>query len=216
MAQHEDENTPVYFDLYLDATPNVVRTIEDREDFSRHLHQQLDSAMEGILTRKAALPVLVVKSGKHLDLLLEARALFEHGYFYSCVAMCGITAERIVKDIFAETIAVQSEGKLIRPGARAVSKLEEMPTNQITQFLYHAGVMDKKLLDVFSKLATLRNRYAHASEKIQNHEQDAKAGVEYLHEIVEGTVSIFKHYDIRAGKLVPRQKTRIDEQQSDE
>jgi hypothetical protein len=35
--------------------------------------------------------------GEYLELLIEARKLYVEGYFYSCVAMCGIVAEDSLK-----------------------------------------------------------------------------------------------------------------------
>lgn len=34
--------------------------------------------------------------------------------------------------------------------------------------------------------------------------EDAKEAIEYLHSIVEETVSVFRHYEIQQGKLVPK------------
>ncbi len=48
---------------------------------------------------------LAVRKGndEYLELLTEARELYRSGHFYSCVAMSGIVAERLVKDLLRQS-----------------------------------------------------------------------------------------------------------------
>jgi hypothetical protein len=205
MTNEQQQGDRVSFDMYLDATPNAIRSDEDKVRFARRLHLQLDENMDAILARKIALPAIVVKTGRYLDLLVEARDLFLHGYFYSCVVMCAFTAERILRDLFADSIAVVRGGQVLPPPEKALEQVERFDAKHVTHFLFHAGIFDQTVLEAFSKLGELRNQYAHVSLKVESPEQDAERAVSYLNQIVEGTVSIFKDFDIRDGRLVPKQ-----------
>ena len=191
--------------IFIDTTPNLLKHPSMGKQQKREIiRKRLESKIDDVVTRYGSLPALTVYPGEYCNLLMEARELFVQGYFYSCVAMCGITAERILKDIFTTSVLVISDGQATSPNDTAIKDLESFGAKEMCEFLIHAGVLDQKLRPAFKDLGELRNKYAHAGGK--KPKQDASAAIAYLHTIVDGTVSILKDFNIREGKLVRKQR----------
>jgi hypothetical protein len=146
--------------------------------------------------------MLVKPSDEYLALLLEARELFVNGYFYSCVAMCGIVGERLVKDMFRASVLVRRNGNTERPTDAVFDQLEYIDISRIIEFLKKAELLGGDAAKAALKLGKLRNTYAHARGK--DREADATEAIKELHALVEGTVSVFKDFEIKEGKLVPK------------
>ena len=98
-------------DVYLDNPSKAPRNEESRQRFRQRLTQRFDKNLPEAIERHWELPSLNVTSGPYLDLLIEARDLFVNGYFYSCVAMCGIVGERLVKDMLRNSVLIEKDGK---------------------------------------------------------------------------------------------------------
>ena len=114
--------------------------------------------------------------------------------------MCGIVAERIVKDIFSRNLLVISGAKVTPPNQKATKDLESFGAKEICEFLIDSGVVDEDLRSPLKALGELRNKYAHAGGK--KPEEDAREAVSHLHSIIDGTVSVFRNFTVREGKLV--------------
>ena len=81
-------------EVYIDFLPNQPKNEIFRQYAAERLRQQLEGRPEASVDRQWELPQLIVKpEGEYLELLLEARDLYINGYFYSCVATCGIVGE---------------------------------------------------------------------------------------------------------------------------
>jgi len=124
------------------------------------------------------------------------------GYFYSCVAMCGIVGEKLVKDLMRGSILVSSEGGVSRPTEEAFDQLERIDASAIVRFLNKAQLLCDDAKKAAVDLAALRNQYAHARGK--NPQADALESIKKLHTLLDGTVSVLKDYEIIEGKFVPR------------
>jgi len=148
------------------------------------------------------LPAIILQnpSKEYLGLLLEARELFVAGFHYSCVAMCGIVSERLVKDLFRSSILVQRNGVPEVPSDDESDQLEQVEMRGIVNFLSKAHLLDEDAKKAATALAELRNRYAHAHGK--KAESDALKAIGLLHAVVEGTVSVFKDFQIQEGRFV--------------
>jgi hypothetical protein len=116
--------------------------------------------------------------------------------------MCGIVGERLLKDMFRASILIQKAGQLTIPASAALDQLERTGARAIAEFLSECGLLGDAAQQAAEKLQTLRNRYAHASGS--NPQEDAISAIKFLHCIVEGTVSVFKDFELRNGKLVQR------------
>lgn len=100
-------------DAYLDVRPKSPHTEKTRAEFRQGLTQRFEKNLPDAIERIWDLPCLTIPSvsNPYADLLIEARQLFEDGYFYSCVAMCGIVGERLIKDLLRSSVLIEKDGK---------------------------------------------------------------------------------------------------------
>jgi hypothetical protein len=190
--------------VYLDALPNFPKNDEYREVLREILRREFEGRLDASVERTWDLPQLLVKpQGTYLELLLESRHQYVSGRFYSCVAMCGIVGERLVKDMFRSSVLVRKTDSPEAPSDEALDQLERVEVYGIVNFLKAAKVLSESAARAAKKLGELRNDYAHARGK--NPQKDALAAIQLLHTLVEDTVSILKHYTFEAGRLVPRE-----------
>jgi uncharacterized protein YutE (UPF0331/DUF86 family) len=208
----EEKSIQVYFD----AMPNWLKMSgKARDDTARQVIERMQARIaeekDQIIGRYAKLPPLIIHMGPHVELLNQARSLFIEAYFYPCVAMCGIVAERILLDLFAKTLAAKVGDKVVSVPEAARRALENAGAKEILHFLAHTGALDKSIVTPLQELANLRNTYAHAAGK--NPEADAEKAIYLLHQLVEATVSIFKDYYVDKGKFFPKvvAAARVDE-----
>ena len=76
--------------------------------------------------------------------------------------------------------------------------------SNIYEILIKSNLIDTNLRTYFIKMVEIRNRYIHARAIEDKLEEDTIEALDSLHNIVEGTVSIFQHYDIKDGALVKK------------
>lgn len=199
----EEQDVP----LYVDFTPNYAGDPQLVDGLRASLHERLDRDIEGILDRGSQLPILMVHNrGEYVDLLVEARELYRYGFFYACVAMCGIVSERIIKDGLRAAIHVQTRTGTVRPSETAFDQLEHVDIASLTRFISACGIISDDTQRAADKLVQIRNKYAHARGK--NPQSDALKAIEHLHAIVDGTVSVFKDFTICEGRLVLKDAAR--------
>lgn len=194
--------------VYLDLLPNQPKNDKTRGEFRKVLLDRFEGQLNEAVERIWNLPPLILELKDdafepYTFLLLEARELYVHGHFYSCVAMCGVVGERLVKDVLRTSVFIKKDGQDPgRPPDVAFDQLERVEVSGLVRFLKEADLLSSRAAKAAEKLSELRNSYAHARGK--NPHDDALKAIEYLHEIVEDTVSVFKRYDIREGVFVPK------------
>lgn len=190
--------------IYVDPRPSELFhsfSSKQRQKFiAQKLRHHFEEEVNGAVDRYLSLPELRVYDGGYTLLLREARNLYIYGYYYSCVAMCGVSAERISKDLFITSISIRMGAKVVQPPKECIANLESFGVKQICDFLINAGVIKQSLRPAFRALGKLRNDYAHAGGK--KPEEDAKEAIGHLHTIVEGTVSSLMDFDIKNGKYI--------------
>jgi hypothetical protein len=192
--------------VYLDLRRNFPRNDASREVFRAQMRTRFETSLPGAVERIWDLPTIIVQpEGEYLALLVEARELFVAGHHYSCVAMCGIVAERLVKDVLRASIRIANNGAATPPPQLAFDQLEHVEVSALVRFLHEARLLDSEAFKAARKLAELRNDYAHARGK--NQQADALKAITLLHKLVEATVSVLKHHEIRDGRLVPKTQT---------
>ncbi|MDD5734561.1 MAG: hypothetical protein PHQ39_03720 [Methanothrix soehngenii] len=189
-------------DAYMDNRPRSPHTDEQRKKFRADLTQRFMKDLPATIERIWELPCLNITSVSkpYPDLLIEARELFVNGYFYSCVAMCGIVGERLIKDVLRNSVSIEKDEKNQRPSEAAFDQLERVEVFGIVNFLNEAGLLSKDAATAARELGALRNAYAHSRGK--DSEKDAIEAIKYLHAIVEDTVSIFKGFDLQHGVMI--------------
>ncbi len=190
--------------VYCDFNPNHANDPLLSPGLRERLVSQYESDVDVIIQRIGQLPALMVHNvGDYVELLVEARKIYTQGHFYSCVAMCGIVAERITKDILKHVtcIRVTSE-QAMSPSQKAFDQLERVDVSSLVRFLKESGVFNAETSKAADALLQLRNTYAHARGK--SPQEDALKAIEQLHRFVDNTMSVLKDNEIRDGKLVPK------------
>jgi hypothetical protein len=196
-----------YMTVYLDAMPNLPRNDQTREEIQQMLRGRFEHGLAGAVERMWQLPAIILHKpdGGYLELLLEARTLFCEGHFYSCVAMCGIVGERLVKDVLRASVMLEKDGKIARPKDDAFDPFEHVEVRGIIDFLKKGELLSEAAAKAAKDLVELRNQYAHARGK--NPSDDAIKAIKYLHLLVEGTVSVFKDFEIKDGVFVRKSQS---------
>ena len=187
--------------VYVDATPNLPKNDQTTADVANMLRQTFEQGLPEAVERKWQLPFLLLQrpDDNYLALLIESRELFVAGYFYSCVALCGIVGERLTKDLLRASVHVQgADGKVLRPASEAFDQLERVDASALVRFLKAAGLIDDACKKAALDLGELRNKYAHA--RVKGQPQDAAAAIGLLQTLVEATVSVFRDFELKPGK----------------
>src|ERR1700733_10731715 len=188
-----------FINVFLDLLPNQPKNDQTRASFGDMLRREFEKRLPNAVERIWELPPLILLKpfGDYVGLLTETRELFIAGHFYSCVAMCGIVGERLVKDMFRASVLVQRDGNASPPSDVAFDQLERVEINGIIRFLKETEVLGVDAYKAAMKLGELRNQYAHARGK--DPQGDAAGAIALLHTLVEGTVSVFKDFEITSG-----------------
>ncbi len=195
----------LYVEVYVDFLSNQPNNKQTREEFRQILLSQFELRLPGAVERMFDLPPLIIKrpNAEYLDLLQEARELFRIGYFYSCVAMCGIVSERLIKDLLRHSVLVTGGGQTRQPTDEAFDQLERVDSSAIVRFVNKTGLLSDRARRAADNLIQLRNKYAHA--RGTSPQADALDAIKQLHDVVEGTVSLLRDYEISGGRFIPRQ-----------
>jgi hypothetical protein len=186
-------------EVFLDVLPNHPRNDQMRENFKQILREKFDNTLSEAVERIWELPPIILqkRSREYVGLLVEARDLFIAGYFYSCVAMCGIVGERLIKDAFRTSLLIGKAGSIVSPTDAALDQLERIDVSSIVRFLNEAELLGDEARKAAESLGQLRNQYAHARGKDPH--ADAVSAITKLHTLVEDTVSVFKDFEITDG-----------------
>lgn len=191
--------------VFLDMLPNFPKGEKSRADLRDILRTEFENRVSDSVERVWDLPAVILQhKGEYLELLVEARQLYVAGYFYSCVAMCGIVGERLAKDALRAVVAVEKDGTLTRPTPKAFDQLERVDASGIVRFLKEAGILSDEAAKASADLGELRNKYAHARGKAAK--QDAVEAIRLVQKLVDDTVSMFKDFEIREGNFVRKKK----------
>ncbi len=192
-------------ELYIDFLPNHPQNDATRERFRELLSRAFTGRLAESVERIWDLPQLAVLiQADYLRLLVESRDLYIEGHFYPCVAMCGIVAERLVKDTLRLSVCLRRGNVATIPPETAFDQLERVEVRGIINFLKEGDLLSEEAAKAAISLGELRNAYAHARGRSQ--QSDALKAILFLHSLVEGTVSVFKDHEIQDGAFVPKQR----------
>jgi hypothetical protein len=193
---------PQFIEVFLDLLPNQPKNEQSRESFRQLLRQRFEAVLADAVERMWDLPpiVLLKPHSDYLNLVIEARDLYIIGHFYSCVAMCGIVSERLIKDVFRVSILVQKNGPPQTPSDSAFDQLERVEVNGIIRFLKETNLITATAAKAAVSLYQLRNKYSHARGKAP--QLDAIKAIKLLHALLEDTVSVFKDFEFKDGSMV--------------
>lgn len=199
-----------FMKVFLDLLPNSPKNDQTRENFRGILREEFERNLPDAVDRLWELPPVMLQNpeGDYVALLSETRDLFIAGHFYSCVAMCGIVGERLIKDMFRASVFIQIGGNAARPTGAAFDQLERVEVGGIIRFLREAELLSVEAAKAAENLGKLRNQYAHARGKDQN--ADAISAIRVLHTLIEGTVSVFKDFEMTDRGLVQKATPSAD------
>jgi len=212
LQQLQDHADPSKF--FADPGFEQPQTPEARAEAEAELLSQFKLKVSDIVGRSWQLPSLAVQKGndEYLQLLTEARELYRSGHFYSCVAMSGIVAERLVKNLLRQTIMVsKDERDPVKPTDTAFDQLERVDMSSLVRFCKETGLIDPPTSSAVTALYELRNKYAHGRGK--DAAKDSLNAIVLVHQLVEATVSIKPDFEFIDGRLHHR-KTTIRAEQS--
>jgi hypothetical protein len=127
-------------EVFLDFLPNQPKNDQSREQFVSMLRLRLEERLQASVERIWDLPSIILKrpQSEYVALLVEARDLYVSGNFYSCVAMCGIVGERIIKDVLRASVRLEKDGVIHIPQDKAFDQLEYVEVAGIIRFLKEA------------------------------------------------------------------------------
>jgi hypothetical protein len=147
--------------------------------------------------RHLRLPTLIIhQEDEFLPLLLEARQTYIDGHFFSCVAAAVTTADRI---------CIRLMHRFNLPAAEQRQMLTRTFGQKI-QPLRARGIITVQQEALLNKMNRIRTRHLHprTAPSAMTTKRDALAAVQLLHELLEGTFSVFRDYEISNGSFVPK------------
>jgi hypothetical protein len=197
-------STPVEQEVYLDVMRNRYHLLRSAGDKRKEI-LQLAGLLVGRVKADASirarrwtrLPALFVYSdSEYLPILIESRQSYIHGLFFSCVAACVTTADRICNSL--------ARRYCLPPATQRVILSQTL--GQKIDKLRSERVIPEAQKSLLLKLNRIRKRHLHPRKAVSMRavRRDALAAVELLQELVEGTFSIWRDYEPGEGGLVPR------------
>ena len=175
--------------VYLDTIPNLLKDSKNEKIISDTLLANFNDKIAEIIERYKNLPAIVVDLGVYTESLKEARQVYVEGYFYSCIAMCCVTAEKIAKDILIQNLFIQKDDNFEKIPKEAIKYFEKINLETIREILIKSNLISVTLRAPYKKLAELRNKYMHTID-ITSKEADAVSALNFLHTIIMETVSL--------------------------
>ncbi len=190
-------------DVYLDVVRNGYDGLSPalkRRWTSQFVQSLLDNDKSNALARvkrHLRLPtVLIHKEDEFLPLLLETRATYIDGHFFSCVASAVTTADRICNRLPQYyNLSVSLQRWVLR--ATLGNKIYKLRAE---------GVITKKQEGWLKELNCIRNRHLHPKRPVSilTLKRDAFTAIVLLHNLLEGTFSVFRDHTFEQGEIVPK------------
>ena len=197
-------DVPVFLNMEMNAyraipDPMARKMILKKELLERYTESLDDAKLERYLAQHAS-SLLFAGVAPFMPFYDEAHTLYNEGYFYSCVCVCGITAERIESEIVHRAKAKRGPEEY----GRRREQFESEGGKGTIQFLAHLGVITKPVSERMVRLRRKRNEYAHPEGALAM-PRDAGTCIDDLAFVINELADVFKHYEIRKGVLVHKQ-----------
>lgn len=177
------------------GSPNGKRALVLRR--GRELIDEVTSEATARVKREISLPHLLIHNDdEFLPLLLEARSTYRDGYYFSCIAASVTTADRICLRL-AEHFGVPTS---------EMSWLEEQTLGRKIDRLASLLLIDTYQVGILKTINTIRTRHLHPRHDISHTmlRRDARASMTLLHQLLDGTVSVYRDHAFRDGIMVPK------------
>lgn len=140
--------------------------------------------------------MFVHPENEFLPLLLEVRATYIDGYFFSCIASAATTADRICN-------AMTQRYGLSRKDQRWYL---EQTFGQKFEKLVSDKIITKQQKATLVKMNDIRNRHIHPRKTISEltMKRDAFVMTKLLHQFMNETYGVQKDHTFHEGRLVPK------------
>jgi len=155
----------------------------DNGDNGKNMENNLDNLIKNCDTISS----MINYRSEYEDFLNEAKELLSYGYYYSCVAMCCMLAEHIIRNILRKKILGDKSYVMI--SSEETKVIDAFPSNLICKFLFENELVDETVVDAFEDLANLRNKYFQIYVKPS--EKNARLSTELLENIIKKTETGF-------------------------
>jgi hypothetical protein len=201
---HEEKEVPISAYLY-----NKKEAYEDefrktghdaREDEVKALIKDIQDHFDAILDRRKKIEgvgILYIQYGKFQDLLHEAFSVYELGFYYSTISLCGTLSERICYD-FIDMMEISVDNEKL--DQKTKESLYELPFRHLLEFLEKQNKIDQDNSNLLHQIYDKRNQYVHP-KRMGNAEFDALWALNTMCKVLEGLLSIFKFYNLKDGKF---------------
>ncbi len=196
----DEDEVQVYLDVirnhydYL-STPALKRQEVIR--LGEALVEDVKKTATARVKRHLRLPTLLVhRDDEFLPLLYETRRTYIDGHFFSCIASAATTADRMCNRLSRRYDLSLSLQKWM---------LEQTLGNKIPK-LRAEKVITKDQEALLSRLNRVRNRHLHPRRTISmiTLKRDALMAVQLLHQLLEGTFSVYRDHTFAQGRIVPK------------
>jgi hypothetical protein len=115
--------------------------------------------------------------------LSEARKLIPHAYYYSCIAMCCLSAEHVLKNILRSSVL--GKRSYLTVDSEEDQTIDAMPPVLIAKFLKEYEMIDEAALGDFEDLVKLKKKYFQTYAMPT--ERTAHLAVELLENVIKAT-----------------------------
>jgi hypothetical protein len=172
---------------------------DSRKDIVKDLIKKIVESEDDMYERRKNIQGfdIIMADGKVPALLKEAIDSYTLGNFFSTIALCGMTAERLCYD-FIDFVDIKIGEKLLNDEQKQV--LNRLPFNSMVEFFWKIGSFNDRTKNLMFDIAAIRNRHIHPT--MVGPAEDAIKILNLLCKVLEEKLSIFQFYDIKDGRLV--------------
>lgn len=168
-----------------------------KEDIENHLlktfQTDISEKAERFLNIKSFGPLPLIEYS--VQIVPEIIQLYVNGLFFSTVAICGATIERICFDLFRAHQKCDMCSEIF----------QHLNFNHVVDFLFKKKMIKQKTRNKLFQINDLRKKYVHFKESSKlNPEKDAKKAMKLLLEVFESELGPSKDalYTISKGQLI--------------
>lgn len=171
-----------------DFTSNALKNLGIRKQVKEQWTSYFVKSLPDMIKREMKVKAFITdKMGDYHKLLREARVCYRNGFFHSCIAMVGITAERF---------AVEASENLDFKINDIKTSEKELFDKELSQYrrlriLLKAKILNSEEFDKLDKIRDIRNKYIHFKES-KNPARDALKVLNLMYEVITRIEAIHK------------------------
>jgi len=196
-------------DVFINTISRVYQGIneEQKERLKMEIQNWLRSTFEVDLSEKVKRYISIPSIGpiptveKFVQLIHEVIQLYTNGLFYSTVALCGITAERLCYDLI-ENSKISINGQILSSSQK--ESLYRLNQVVLVDMLFRWGLIKEETRGKLDEIRKIRNRYAHPSElSAQEPQKDSIKMLDLLCQVIntEYGPGLGARYTMEGGKI---------------